>query len=117
MSSIEKIKIKDAIKLIEIKNYATMKGWEYLTYNNGTHYSWLPTKKVVNKFKDTIGDKWDTGTHRMREKTYCDLLHTNIVIDGFYIIARGGLCPSGVRLFEIVDLDTLKLPINPKNEV
>lgn len=104
----EKITLKDAIKFIEIKqNHVTMKGWEYLGRFNDENYNYLPTKKVVDKFKEVIGDKWDASNKVKSNKTYYDLLCTNIIIDGHYILASGGLCPSGVRLFDIIDHDKL----------
>jgi hypothetical protein len=102
----ETIKLRDAIAGIDKTIAGVPKGWEYLNGWGKDKLVWLPTKHVVNKFVDTIGDKWNLTGKKHDRITY-DLLDTNIVISGHYIMARGGLCPSGVRLFEIEDHDKL----------
>lgn len=96
------IKLSEAIKLTKKKDDGGYpKGWEYLKRDElGNNIIFLPTKKVVDKFIEVIGDKWNIKGKIDMIKY--DLLNTNIVIDGKYIFARGGLCPGGVRLFEII---------------
>lgn len=76
---------------------------EYLTRHNGENYWFIPTKVVVDEFKRVIGDKWDLKKcMSMKSPVGMDLLETKINISGKYLVASGGLCPSGVKLFEIV---------------
>jgi len=103
----DKIKIRDAIRELDRQD-----GSEYLGRFEDRNWYWEPSKKVVEQFKRIIGDKWLLTENDSMIKR--DLKRTNIVVQGNFIVAKGGLCPSGVRLFEIEDMETLENIIKEK---
>ena len=105
-----KITLFDAIAHIHFNQYTAPMGAEYL---DGEHIAdkdgrtrwvnnyWVPKQIIVDEFRMRIGDKWKPMASH--------LLHsTGIVFSGRYIVARGGICPSGVRLCEVVDIEKME---------
>lgn len=89
------------LRIEEISGTGQRKGWEYFGRIDGKNCEWLPSETVVNEFKRIIGDKWGKKKGGIIDMIYSDLLQTNITIEYNGIYAKGGLCPSGIKLFDI----------------
>ena len=90
-----------------IREFDTIDGSEYLCRLDGKNYYWEPSNLVRSLFIESIGNKWAPIPYKA-SIIQRDLRKTNIVLSGKYIMARGGLCPSGVKLAEVTNINELE---------